>query len=146
MINYHLLKAGMKWIVPFFQLMGLFLLLRGHNEPGGGFIGGLIVGASFVMKYLREESTPSTFKIWGISSAAWIGIGLLISFFSGFVGTLIDGVSFMTGVWQGELWLPIVGNSKFGTPFYFDIGVFFVVVGVITKVFLLLEDELWKSS
>jgi multisubunit Na+/H+ antiporter MnhB subunit len=145
-MNHHLLKAGIKWLVPYFQMMGMFLLFRGHNEPGGGFIAGLVIGAGFVMKYLRTERDPSQFKIWGLSSMTWIGVGLMLALSSGFLGSILNGSEYMTGTWQGQIWLPIVGNTKFGTPFYFDMGVFFVVIGVIQKVFLLFEEESWKSS
>jgi multicomponent Na+:H+ antiporter subunit B len=79
-----------------------------------------------------------------VSPFTLIGAGLLLALSSGFLGFITSGTPYMTSSWQGELWLPIVGNTKFGTPFYFDTGVFLVVIGVVSKVFLLLEAELWK--
>lgn len=144
-MNHHLLKAATKWLVPFFHCMGIFMLIRGHNDPGGGFIGGLVMGAGFVMQYMKIEGNPSKFKVGGFYPFTWIGCGLIVAICSGLIATL-HHEPYMKGIWQGQIWLPVVGLTKFGTPFYFDIGVFLVVVGVITKVFLLLEEELWKSS
>jgi multisubunit Na+/H+ antiporter MnhB subunit len=159
-LNHYLLVAAAKWLVPFFQIMGLFMLFRGHNDPGGGFIGGLIVGASFVIKFMKTkefqkikeshrmedsqnlgefQNLSETFSLWGFSCEQWMGVGLFLALLSGFV-SVFYGNPYMTGVWQGEVWLPLVGLSKLGTPFYFDTGVFCVVTGVIVKVFLFLED------
>lgn len=144
-MNHHLLKAAVKWLFPFFIAMGVFMLFRGHNEPGGGFIGGLIVGVGYVLKYFKSEKAPNEFKVFKLFPEQVISIGLIVGAGSGLLG-LASYKPFMTGVWQGQLWLPLVGNTKFGTPFYFDIGVFLVVVGVIIKIFLVLEEQLWKSS
>jgi len=143
-MNHHLIKAAAKWLVPFFWMAGIFMLFRGHNEPGGGFIGGLIVGAAMVMSYIKVKRRPDQFKVLGTAPSTIIGLGLLLALSSGFLSFIQSGAPYMTSSWQGELWLPILGNTKFGTPFYFDTGVFLVVIGVISKVFLMLEEESWK--
>lgn len=141
----HLVTAAAKWLFPFFLITGVFFLFRGHNEPGGGFIGGLVFASAFVIKYLGNPIHPSSFRIWQWTPEQVTAMGLLIGASSGLLA-LFFGQAYMTGVWHFELWLPLVGKTKFGTPFYFDIGVFLVVIGVVTKIFLSLEAERWKSS
>lgn len=121
-----LFRVAMAWITPLLMGMAIFLLFRGHNEPGGGFIGGLVAGASLM---LRRMSNPTHAFHSGRLPLIWISLGLLTAFLSTLPSILL-GETFMKGVWVGSLWLPLVGNTKFGTPFLFDIGVFLVVVGV----------------
>lgn len=143
-MNQHYVKAASKWLFPFFLCLGIFFLIRGHNEPGGGFIGGLLFGSGFVIKYIGNPISPEKVLLWYWKPVQIISFGLLISLLSGSIGVL-NGYSYMKGVWNFEVWLPLFGNTKFGTPFYFDIGVFHVVVGVVNQIFLYLEGQNWKS-
>ncbi|MCS6838669.1 MAG: hypothetical protein NZ480_07455, partial [Bdellovibrionaceae bacterium] len=124
-MNHHLLKMAAYWLRPIFWGSGLFMLLRGHNEPGGGFVGGLLVSLSYVMAYFRKEEKDVPPRILGQSSEFWLFMGLLIAWLSVIIGA-VGGEAFMKGLWWGGLWLPIVGDTKIGTPFLFDTGVFFV--------------------
>jgi len=144
-MNNYLIRAAGKWFIPVFILMGIYLLLRGHNSPGGGFTGGLIFGSAFVVRYLSMTSAEQKYKMLLFTPEKVISIGLSIALISGMWG-LLQGESFLQGVWHFEIWLPLVGKTKFGTPFYFDIGVFFVVAGTLNKIFQVMEDDQWKSS
>lgn len=140
-----LLGTAARWISPVLIAMSVFFWLRGHNEPGGGFVAGLICSAGIVVRLISWNSDPRRFAIFGLRPLQLCGIGLLLSLASGLL-SLFREQPYMTGVWHFQSWLPVVGFSKFGTPFYFDTGVFIVVVGVVLQVFLAIEESDWKSS
>jgi multicomponent Na+:H+ antiporter subunit B len=112
------------WILIVFAVLALF---RGHNHPGGGFIGGLMAGLAIVYRgfafnafQIKEELKDRPER--------YIASGLLIILLS-FVPSLIKNATLMTGFWF-TIPLPFGEGLKLGTPFLFDIGVFFTVIGV----------------
>lgn len=126
-------------MLPVFLVFSVFLLWRGHYLPGGGFSGGLVASASVILYGLahgyRAARTflrfpPQSFIVFGLSIAA----------LSPFLA-VVRGEPFMKGVWtsvQGADPEPIA----LGTPFLFDIGVYFLVIGIaLTIVLELGEDE-----
>lgn len=119
----------------FFVLMigvSLFMLFRGHNEPGGGFIGGLIAALGFALLAMARDVETAR-KALVVHPVALMGGGLLLSFASGLPGLLSDQ-SFLTHWWAK------VGSLHLGTATTFDIGVYFVVIGgVLCLVFRLYE-------
>jgi multicomponent Na+:H+ antiporter subunit B len=118
-------------------VFSVFLLLRGHNEAGGGFVGGL-VAASALMLYAISSSPSALWKLFPLDPRFVAGIGLLISLLSGFFPVFF-GLPFMTGMWI-ENPLPVIG--KVGTPTLFDVGVYFLVIGVVVWILLeFAEDE-----
>jgi multisubunit Na+/H+ antiporter MnhB subunit len=127
-----ILPAAVRLVVPAQYAFSIYLLLRGHNLPGGGFIGGLVLASALVLRAMVDESRAPR---WDPIVLA--GIGLLTSLSSA-VFAMVLGEPFFTGLWGGEIWLPAVGKIKLGTPFLFDIGVFLVVTGVGAKMLLVL--------
>jgi multicomponent Na+:H+ antiporter subunit B len=118
-------------------VFSIFLLLRGHNEVGGGFVGGL-VAASALMLYAISTSPSALWKLLPLDPRIIAAIGLLISLFSGFIPLFYEK-PFMTGMWI-ETSLPVVG--KIGTPTLFDLGVYILVIGVVVWILLeFAEDE-----
>jgi len=119
----------------FFVLMigvSLFMLFRGHNEPGGGFIGGLIAALGFALLAMAHDVGTAR-RALVIHPVALMGTGLLLSFVSGLPGLLSDR-SFLTHWWME------VGSTHLGTATIFDIGVYCVVIGgVLCLVFRLYE-------
>lgn len=114
----------LKWILIVFAVLALY---RGHNHPGGGFIGGLMAGLAIVYRgfafnafQIKEElkDRPERYIALGLST-------ILLSF----VPSLIKNATLMTGIWI-SVPLPFGEELKLGTPFLFDIGVFFTVIGV----------------
>ncbi len=127
-----LLPAASRLVVPIQYVFAIYLLLRGHNLPGGGFIGGLVMASALVLRAMVDASrTPK----WDPIVLA--GAGLLVSLGSA-VLPMVFGKAFFTGLWAGDIWLPAVGKVKLGTPLTFDIGVFLVVTGVGAKILLVL--------
>ncbi|MCX7833118.1 MAG: Na+/H+ antiporter subunit B [Ignavibacteria bacterium] len=131
-----LLVTATKLIIPLLLIFSIFLLFRGHNQPGGGFVGGLVASSVFAILALAEnsEKARTTLKF---SPETIIGFGFAIILISTFI-PLLFGYSFMQGVWF-DLYIPVV--QKIGTPFLFDVGIYFLVTGVILKsVFSIMEN------
>ncbi len=131
-----ILFTAVRYLFPLMLLFSVFLLLRGHNEPGGGFVAGLVAAAAFSL-YAIIYGAPAARRILGINPSILIGAGLLIALSSGLAG-VFSSRPFMTGIWL-ELTLPILG--KIGTPFLFDTGVYLVVIGATLKIILDLTEE-----
>lgn len=141
-MNSLILRTATRLILPVLILFSLFMLLRGHNEPGGGFIGGLVAAAAILLHLLAEgpeqlrRTFPSVFR-------RLLPLGLLTAIVAGMVG-LAQGQPFLTGIWI-TISLPGISDVKVGTPLLFDIGVYMVVVGMTVEVILTMtEEEAWN--
>jgi multicomponent Na+:H+ antiporter subunit B len=108
----------------------LILLLRGHNDPGGGFIAGLLAASAIIVLGMAL-GVGRVRRLLRVNPLAIAGIGVLLAIGSGLVSAFA-GTPFLTG-----LWLPL---HIFGTPGLFDIGVYLVVFGTVTAIALALED------
>lgn len=118
-------------------LFSIFVLLRGHNEPGGGFIGGLIAASAFAIYGIACGVSPVRRAMY-FHPMAISGFGLFIAAMAG-IASLFVGVPFLTGLWT-ELHMFGV-TLDLSTPLVFDIGVYLVVVGSITSIALALEER-----
>ncbi|HDR50878.1 MAG TPA: Na(+)/H(+) antiporter subunit B [Mariniphaga anaerophila] len=114
----------LKWLLIFFAVLAL---LRGHNYPGGGFIGGLMAGLAIVYRGFAYNAFQVKEEFQD-RPGYYIAVGLLAIFLS-FLPSLFAGKAIMTGLWV-KIPLPLGEGIKLGTPFLFDIGVFFAVIGV----------------
>lgn len=121
----------------FFAIMlagSLWMLLRGHNEPGGGFIGGLFGAAAFSTLALAL-GVETARRMLLVHPMVLMGAGLMLAFGSGVPGLVTDA-SFLTHQW-GSL-----AGIKLGTTIIFDLGVYLVVVGgVLSFMFRLFAEE-----
>src|SRR4029079_11775406 len=117
-------------------LFAVFLLLRGHNQPGGGFVGGLVVSSSFVL-YSIAFGVDASRRALLISPATLLGVGPLVALTSG-LPAVITGQPFMTAQWTEVR----VGQAAvaLGTPLVFDVGVFLAVIGVVLTIVFTLSD------
>lgn len=132
-----ILRTATKYLLPLLLLFAVFILLRGHYYPGGGFVGGLVASIAFVLHafaFGRDE----TKLFLRFHPGFFIPSGLSISLISGFLPLLL-GKPFMTGVWYPEPF-PVLGMV--GTPLFFDIGVFFVVIGVTLTIIFTIAEEI----
>jgi multicomponent Na+:H+ antiporter subunit B len=134
-----ILQTATRVLMPLLLLFALFLLLRGHNQPGGGVVGGLVVASSFVL-YSMAFGVDAGRRALLVRPATLLGLGPLIALTSG-VPAVIGGRPFMTAVWTE---VPVAGTAvALGTPLVFDVGVFLAVIGVVlTIVFTLAEVSL----
>jgi multicomponent Na+:H+ antiporter subunit B len=118
--------------MPLLLLYGVFLLLRGHNAPGGGFAGGLVVAAAYSLSAFAFGVAAARRGL-NVDPSRLIGVGLLLALGSGLLPVLI-GEPFLTAQW----FAPSVG---LGTPLIFDVGVFCVVIGVVLTMTFMLGEE-----
>lgn len=133
-----ILRTATRFMLPLLFLFSLFLLIRGHGRPGGGFSGGLIAASAFVL-YGFAFSAPAAKHVLAVQPWTLLGGGLLLSLASGCVG-LLTGEPFLTGSWL-KVRIPDLGFVEIGTPVLFDVGVFLVVIGTVVSITLpLIED------
>jgi multicomponent Na+:H+ antiporter subunit B len=131
-----ILTTASKTLLPLLILFSIFVLLRGHYLPGGGFIGGLIASIAFVL-HAFANGLPKTRKVLRIHPGFLIPLGLLLAVGSALVPIIFTGEPMLTGVWYPNE-IPVLG--KVGTALFFDTGVYFVVIGVtLTIIFTISE-------
>ncbi|MGA7876181.1 MAG: Na+/H+ antiporter subunit B [Desulfoferrobacter sp.] len=131
-----ILSTATRYLLPLLLLLSVYLLLRGHNMPGGGFVGGLVAAAAFAL-YTLAQGVADARKVLRINPRTFIALGLLTSLSSACLSLFI-GLPFMTGLWSKD---KVVVIGKAGTPVLFDTGVYMVVLGVVlTIIFSLAED------
>lgn len=119
-------------LTPIILFLALFLLIRGHSLPGGGFIAGLMVSTAFQLQILSRGDVYVRDRI-GPYLPFCTGLGLAISVISALIGITQGG--FFKGIWWGELHLGPV-EIGLGTPVLFDLGVFLVVFSVVISYLL----------
>lgn len=138
-IDSLILRTTVNLLFPVLLLFSFFIFLRGHNEPGGGFIAGLVAAAAFALQSIAYDIKKARHHLRG-APRTLIGLGLLSALASGLIG-LLNGEAFLQGIWGVEIPWP-EEPLKLGTPLLFDIGVFLTVIGVtLTMVFALEEVE-----
>jgi multicomponent Na+:H+ antiporter subunit B len=137
-MNSLILRTTSRFLLPLLILLSMFLLFRGHNKPGGGFVAGLVVAAAFALYALATNVASARFALM-VDPHVLVGSGLLLA--------LVDGVMpfffrqpFLTGRWT-SLRLPLIGDLEIGSPLFFDIGVYLVVVGVVLMIIFALAEE-----
>ena len=113
-------------VLPIACTAGLFLFLRGHNEPGGGFVAGLVVAIAFIAQYI-VAGTQWVEARMNLRPPLWIAFGLLAALGTG-LGSLAFGYPFLT-THTAHLVLPLIGELHVASAMFFDLGVFAVVVG-----------------
>lgn len=141
------LLAAARLIAPIIFVVSLVLLYRGHNLPGGGFIGGLIAATAILLRdFGREEKDSSTPPADTVSEKKPMAVLLMI------VGLAIAGGSallpvlfgdpYFTGYWLPSFSLPGLGAVHLGTPLVFDVGVYLTVIGfVVHSARCLMQDD-----
>lgn len=120
-------------LLPLAGVFAVHLFMRGHNEPGGGFVAGLVVAIAFIAQYLVGGTRWVEARL-RLRPMRWIAFGLLIALATG-LGSLALGYPFLT-THTAHLHLPVLGELHVPSAAFFDLGVFTVVVG---STFLLLS-------
>ena len=127
-----ILQTAARVLMPLLLLYGVFLLLRGHNAPGGGFAGGLVVAAAYCVSAFAF-GVPAARRALIVEPARLIGVGLLLALGSGLLPVLF-GRPFLTAEWFSP-------SFGLGSPLIFDLGVFCVVIGVVLAMTFTLGEE-----
>lgn len=129
-----ILSTATRILLPVLLLFSAFILLRGHQEPGGGFVGGLVAASAFAL-YTISNGISKARRMFPLNPNVFILLGLFFSLLSGLLPLFVGKPAF-TGLWT-DFELPIIGPLN--TPFVFDIGVYFVVIGVTTSIIFTLK-------
>ena len=136
-MNTLIFRTVAPFLTALMLLFSVYVLLRGHNEPGGGFIGGLIAAAALAI-YGIATGTGALRRALRFHPLSISGTGLLMATLAGLLSALFR-VPFMTGLWVtltlGETEVPL------SSVMLFDLGVYLVVVGAITTIALSLEEK-----
>ncbi len=118
-------------MLPLALLVAVYLFLRGHNLPGGGFIAALVVATALILQYLSDGSAMAQTRI-GWRYRMLVGIGILIAAITG-LGSLLVGYPFLTTSYT-YVSLPVIGTFELATAMLFDLGVFVTVVATVLLV------------
>jgi multicomponent Na+:H+ antiporter subunit B len=136
-MNTVIFRALAPYITTLMVLFSIFILLRGHNEPGGGFIGGLIAASALAI-YGISNGVPAVRRAIWAHPMHIAAFGLFLSGLSGLPSMLVD-VPYLSGLWTT---LTLFGvELKLSTILFFDIGVYLVVLGTIGGIALALEER-----
>lgn len=131
-----ILRTASRYLMVLLVLFSVFILFRGHNEPGGGFVGGLLIAGAFALYALAYKAEAAR-RLLRLDPRTIIGVGLVTSAVSG-LAAVWHGQPFLTGLWLPYR-IPFLG--KLGTVFFFDLGVYLVVLGTTLLILFTLEEE-----
>ncbi|MEO1422423.1 MAG: Na+/H+ antiporter subunit B [Pseudomonadota bacterium] len=135
-----ILTTGTRYIVALLLLFSIYMLLRGHNEPGGGFIGGLIGATGFVLYAVACGTKEARAALRVLpQSIAMVGLGIALAagMFAGLFGDPL-----FTGQWLYLGGSKQEGGLPLSTVLAFDIGVYLVVFGAILTLVFAMEEEI----
>ena len=118
--------------------LGIYMLLAGHNSPGGGFVGGLITSSAVVLLYMAYGQEYVN-KILPINFRTLIPIGLIIALLTG-VGAFLFQAPFLTQTF-GHAHFPFFGDVELATAMLFDIGVYLTVLGTTVTIILTISND-----
>jgi multicomponent K+:H+ antiporter subunit A len=125
-----MLRVAARVLLPLALVVTLYIFMRGHNLPGGGFIAGLITAVALVLQYMAMGQSRTEFLMrvrGGRRFVRWIGMGLGIAGLTG-VGAFVFGQPFLTSA-HGHPFVPLLGELPLASAALFDLGVFITVVG-----------------
>lgn len=118
-------------------IVSIYVLVRGHNAPGGGFIGGLIASAGLLL-FAIARGRGAVLALLRLAPATWCGLGLLTALASGLPAFLDPQHGYLTHRW----WLVDIGVAlPLGTSLVFDLGVYLTVIGTVASIFLSLVED-----
>ena len=132
-MNSLILTTAARVITALMLAFSLCLLVRGHNAPGGGFVGGLVAASALFFQAIAN-GVAATRRWLRMDPRAIAVVGVAVALVAGLAAAL-SGAPFLTGVWAFPAGIPL------GTPLLFDVGVYLVVVGAVTTLVFALEED-----
>jgi multisubunit Na+/H+ antiporter MnhB subunit len=133
-----IVDVSVRLIFPALILGSIYLLLAGHNQPGGGFVGGIVAGAAVALRYVAggvaEVRSLTRAHPWTV-----LGAGLLVAALTAMIPVVFGDPVLRS--YEAELELPVLGDVKLTTSLVFDVGVYLVVVGLVLMVFESFGDD-----
>jgi multisubunit Na+/H+ antiporter MnhB subunit len=137
-IRSTVLTTADRWLFRVMLVVSIYYTMRGHNAPGGGFIGGLIASAAFMLHFLAGGQRFD--RLAGVvAPETVIGAGLAIALATASAPLFVGGVLLESHIWRIDV--PVVGDVKLVSSLFFDLGVYLVVVGVVLAVLVSLGIE-----
>lgn len=138
-IGYLMVPAVLvRLLLPFATMVAVYIFLRGHNEPGGGFVAGLVFSVALLLQYI-VSGTQWVEAHLPLFPRRWIGVGLLLAVATG-LGSIAVGYPFLTS--HSFHWtLPVVGEVHLASATFFDLGVFALVVGATLLILTALAHQ-----
>ena len=129
-----ILEITLRWLIVQLGIVSFFLLLRGHDEPGGGFSGGLLAASAIIIVTIAKGAEAGR-KLLHFHPLNYIAAGLLTAVLA---GVFQINLSFLSAVW---IQIPLGFTTlKLGSPMLFDLGVYLVVLGVTSSFVLEIES------
>ncbi len=129
-------------LLPIALLISMYLFMRGHNQPGGGFVAGLVMSVAFILQYMIAGTQWVEAKM-SLRPLRWIGNGLLCAVATG-LGSIWLGYPFMT-THTAHWVIPLLGDLHIASALFFDIGVYTVVVGSTLLILTALAHQSVRS-
>lgn len=133
-----ILKTATKYLLPILLVFSVFILLRGHYLPGGGFIGGLIASIAFILDAFSNGLTK-TRTLLRYNPGAIMSVGLFLAVASAIAPILFANQPIMTGLWTQKA-IPVIGIL--GSSLFFDLGVYLVVIGTSLTIILSIVESI----
>ena len=133
-----ILQTTARYLTPLLLIFSVFLFWRGHNQPGGGFAGGLVAAVPFAIFSIAFGAAQAR-RVLHVEPHVLIATGLLTALLSAMLGHFA-GDPFLTSRWA-SLRLPGVPSVDLGTPLLFDLGVYLLVIGVTLSIIFALEES-----
>ncbi|GBD24622.1 Na(+)/H(+) antiporter subunit B [bacterium HR29] len=132
-----ILRTTVPVLLPLFFVFAVFIFMRGHNEPGGGFSAGLVASAAFALTTVAFGPEAGR-RALGLAPRVYLGAGLLVAGVSVALPVAM-GEAFGKGLWTS---ITVLGRElKVGTPLAFDLGVLLVVVGTAAGIVFAFAEE-----
>ncbi|WP_425092034.1 MnhB domain-containing protein [Tropicimonas sp. S265A] len=145
-MNSTILKTATRVLLPIFLIASLLILWRGHNAPGGGFIGGLMAVIGVAL-YAVAASIAEARRMLRIDPLTLAGIGLACAVAGGLWGAA-NGGAFLQGVWPFYSYDPELGTVgvPVGSVLLFDTGVYLTVLGAVCAIIFALEEAVYTEK
>ncbi|MFI8372732.1 monovalent cation/H+ antiporter subunit A [Pseudomonas helleri] len=125
-------------LLPIAFVVSMYLFMRGHNQPGGGFVAGLVMSVAFILQYM-VAGTQWVEAQMSLRPLRWMGTGLLCATLTG-IGSIPLGYPFLT-THTAHFNLPLLGDIHVASALFFDIGVYAVVVGATLLILTALAHQ-----
>ena len=129
-------------LLPLALMISMYFLMRGHNAPGGGFVGGLVFATAIILQYIVSGVYWIELRL-RILPLSWMAIGLLLAGGAGAIGALANEPFLSSRVWHGRL--PGIGEIHLSSVLMFDLGVYLVVVGATVLMLIAIAHQSLRS-
>jgi multicomponent K+:H+ antiporter subunit A len=129
-------------LLPVAGMVSVYFLLRGHNAPGGGFVGGLVMATAVIVQYMAGGTMWVESRL-RVHPLVWIGLGLLAAASAG-MSAWPAGLEFLTAR-MADMHLPLIGDVHLSSVLLFDLGVYLLVIGATLLMLVALAHQSLRS-